>query len=99
MGDGRVAAVAYDRRVFPEPDDRELLDAYSSAVIRAVDLVGPAVVKIDAGRGSGSGVIFTPDGLILTNSHVIDRAQHVGVGLSDGRTLRADLVGDDAHTD
>jgi S1-C subfamily serine protease len=85
--------------VIPQPDDRELLDAYSTAVTRAVDLVGPAVVKIDAGRGSGSGVIFTPDGLILTNCHVIDRVRHVGVLMADGRSLPADLVGDDPHTD
>jgi S1-C subfamily serine protease len=99
MGDGAGSTVVYDRRVIPQPDDRELLDAYSSAVTRAVERVGPAVVKIDAGAGSGSGVIFTPDGLILTNSHVIDRAQHVRVAMSDGRSLRAELVGDDAHSD
>jgi S1-C subfamily serine protease len=85
--------------VIPQPDDRELLDAYSSAVTRAVDLIAPAVVRIDAGRGSGSGVIFTPDGLILTNCHVIDGAAHVRVVMADGRSLPADLVGDDADTD
>jgi S1-C subfamily serine protease len=85
--------------VIPQPDDRELLDAYSSAVTRAVDLIAPAVVRIDAGRGSGSGVIFTPDGLILSNCHVIDGARHVRVVMADGRSLAADLVGDDADTD
>jgi S1-C subfamily serine protease len=85
--------------VIPQPDDRELLDAYSSAVTQAVDLIAPAVVRIDAGRGSGSGVIFTPDGLILTNCHVIDGAAHVRVVMADGRSLPADLVGDDADTD
>ena len=74
---------SYNRDVIPEisqPDDSELLDAYSQAVIRAVDTVGPAVVKIDAGRAGGSGVVFTPDGLILTNSHVVDRAAQLTRG-------------------
>jgi S1-C subfamily serine protease len=82
-----------------QPDDSELLDAYSQAVIRAVDIVGPAVVKIDAERAGGSGVVFTPDGLILTNSHVVDRAAHLSVVLPDGRSMRADVVGQDADTD
>jgi len=80
-------------------DDNELLDAYSQAVIRAVDAVGPAVVKLDVEHGGGSGVCFTPDGLILTNSHVVERAGRVTVVLPDGRSMRADRVGADADTD
>jgi S1-C subfamily serine protease len=85
--------------VIPQPDDSALLDAYSSAVIHAVEAVGPAVVKIDAGRGSGSGVIFTPDGLVLTNSHVVERAKALRAVMPDGRSMPADLVGRDADTD
>ena len=82
-----------------QPDDGALLDAYSAAVIHAVDTVGPAVVKIDAARGGGSGVLFTPDGLILTNSHVVEQAGSVTVVMTDGRSMRADLIGQDADTD
>ena len=85
--------------MIPQPNDGELLDAYSSAVIHAVEAVGPAVVKIDAARGGGSGVLFTPDGLILTNSHVVDDAGALTVVMPDGRSMRADLIGQDADTD
>jgi S1-C subfamily serine protease len=81
-----------------EAVERELFDAYSNAVVSAVDQVGPSVVKVDAG-GTGSGFVFAPDGLILTNSHVVSRARRIGVSLPDGRDLVADLVGDDPHTD
>jgi S1-C subfamily serine protease len=82
-----------------QPKDDVLLDAYSAAVIQAVDTVGPAVVKIDASRGGGSGVLFTPDGLILTNSHVVEKAGRLTVVMTDGRSMRADVIGQDADTD
>ncbi len=85
--------------MIPQPDDTALLDAYSQAVIGAVESVGPAVVRIETGRGGGSGVLFTPDGLILTNSHVVDRARSLTAVRSDGESMRADLVGQDADTD
>jgi S1-C subfamily serine protease len=88
------------------PDDEALLDAYSQAIIDVVDGVGPAVVKIDvwhAGKpmraGSGSGVIVAPDGLVLTNSHVVGGASRVELMTTEGRALTARVVGDDPDTD
>jgi S1-C subfamily serine protease len=84
----------------PRLDDDDLLDAYSQAVIGAVETVGAAVVNVHRGdAGAGSGVIFTPDGLVLTNHHVVDGAARVEVNLTDGRVLRADVIGQDAGTD
>jgi S1-C subfamily serine protease len=80
-------------------DDSELLDAYSEAVVRTVETVGPAVVRIEGDRGAGSGVLFTPDGLILTNNHVVARASRLQAMLPDGRIRRADTIGRDADTD
>src|SRR3954471_22407663 len=84
----------------PRIDDDGLLDAYSEAVIGAVDAVGPAVVNVHRGdSGAGSGVIFTPDGLVLTNHHVVHGASRLEVTLPDGRALRAAVIGHDAGTD
>lgn len=95
----RSTSRSYDEEVIPVPQDDDLLDAYSRAVTHAVETVGPAVVKIQAERGSGSGVLFTPDGLILTNSHVVARSGPLEAMLPDGRSMRADVVGADSDTD
>lgn len=91
-------------------DEAALLDAYSNAVVAAVDRVGPSVVHIEVHgrsghgrdaerRGSGSGFVFTPDGLILTNSHVVSAARSIQVSFADGASAQADLIGDDPDTD
>ena len=85
--------------------DPDLLDAYSRAVVGAVDRVGPAVVRIHPWRGNdgpdvvGSGIVVAPDGLILTNSHVMRGASQAEVVTLDGRVLTARLIGDDPDTD
>ncbi|GAB2898584.1 trypsin-like peptidase domain-containing protein [Paraburkholderia jirisanensis] len=91
------------------PHDDALLDSYSRTVIGALDRVRPAVAFIAVERrmpdgrsaraGTGSGFLFTPDGYLLTNSHVVHGATHIRVTLADGAKFDADLVGDDPHTD
>lgn len=85
--------------------DAPLLDAYSRAVADVVDTVGPSVVRIDLAHrdgqksGSGSGVIVSPDGLVLTNSHVVSVGKRASVTTLDGRTFAARVLGDDPDTD
>ena len=89
-------------------DDGDLLDAYSEAVTGAVGKVAPAVAHVRVERakaprggreGSGSGFLITPDGYLVTNSHVAGGATAIEVTLPDGRTANADIVGDDPDSD
>lgn len=85
----------------------ELLDSYSRAVVDAVDTVAPAVVHVEVAGvrggkradGTGSGVIVSPDGLILTNNHVVTASKEIAVTLSDGRGFSARVLGSDPDTD
>src|SRR5262245_61776380 len=91
--------------------EAEAWDAYSRVVGGAVENVGPAVVQVEVARkiehdgfgrearGAGSGVLITPDGFLVTNSHVAYGARKLEVSLADGRRYDAELVGDDPHTD
>ena len=92
----------------PAAQDAEPLDAYSAAVVGAVDQVGAAVVSVYTGGaeeaarargGAGSGVVVTPDGYLLTNEHVVQRVSHARVSFVDGRTVPAVVAGRDPATD
>ncbi|HXW73030.1 MAG TPA: trypsin-like peptidase domain-containing protein [Methylocella sp.] len=83
--------------------DANLLDAYSRVVAKAAEQTAPSVVRLDvrqSGRsGAGSGVILSPDGFILTNSHVVEGAKRVEITVLDGRRFSARVLGDDPDTD
>src|SRR4051812_41457690 len=107
--------ISTDTVVEPSPagavavvDDSDLLDAYSRAVTKVVRDVSPSVVNIEVthagqqgrkARGSGSGFVITPDGFIVTNSHVVHGAIEIQIQMSDGARYSARIIGDDPETD
>ncbi|MDQ6780904.1 MAG: trypsin-like peptidase domain-containing protein [Candidatus Eremiobacteraeota bacterium] len=97
-----------------ELDEHAALDAYSDAVVSAVEHIGPAVISVGISRrapeplqrrglnelqGAGSGLVITPDGFVLTNSHVVKGADRIEVRFQDGRDMPARVVGTDPHSD
>ncbi len=114
LADDNLTEKTFQRTEIKPYDNEGLLDAYSSAVIYASEKVSPSVVNIDVYQkntrfrngsselqksGSGSGFFFTPDGFILTNSHVVRNAQEMEVSLLDGQTYKARLIGEDPDSD
>ncbi len=99
---------ASSRATEPAPDDRALLDAYSNAVIDVTERVGPAVVRVETGPkvknarergGLGSGIVISPDGLVLTNSHVVGSAREIRLRDVEGIVTDARVLGVDPDTD
>jgi S1-C subfamily serine protease len=109
IADGGPRRASEDRDTTVSPSDAQLLDAYSAAVIHAVEAISPSVLHLQAQfpaarrraerSGSGSGFLFTPDGFILTNSHVVRGAVGLVATFADGTAAAAELVGDDPETD
>jgi S1-C subfamily serine protease len=101
----RNATLVSDRTVSAQ--DEELLDAYSSAVVGVVEAVSPSVVHVQvrgarmgrAAQGSGSGTILSPDGIVLTNNHVVEGASAIELALTDSRRVAARVLGRDPDTD
>src|SRR5438445_3250857 len=92
----------------PKNNDQALLDAYSNAVIDVTERVGPAVVRVETGPkvrslrepgGLGSGIVISPDGLVLTNSHVVGSSKEIRLRDTEGFVTDAHVLGTDPATD
>jgi S1-C subfamily serine protease len=104
-----VPDIGGNHRMDENRDDDNLFDVYSRAVVGVVDKVGPSVVSVNIKQtgtpwpaengGSGSGFIFTPDGFVLTNHHVVERAKDIEVIFQDGGQCKAVIMGTDPETD
>ncbi len=107
VSDGSDGASAVPERPGPGVNDEEALDAYSRVIVTVAESLGPAVVNLRAvasegdrrAGGSGSGFLFTPDGFLLTNHHVVRGSSRVRVRLNDGREVSGRVVGADPWTD
>jgi S1-C subfamily serine protease len=107
VSDGSDGSAALPERTATPGNEQEALDAYSRVIVTVAETLGPAVVNLrgDSGEGgrratgSGSGFLFTPDGFLLTNHHVVRGASRVRIRLSDGREVSGRVIGADPWTD
>ena len=107
VSDGSDGSSAVPERAAAPGDEQEALDAYSRVIVTVAETLGPAVVNLrgiasDGGRrptGSGSGFLFTPDGFLLTNHHVVHGVSRVRIRLHDGREVSGRVIGADPWTD
>jgi S1-C subfamily serine protease len=103
LTNGGLDSYPADDPLKPDPEEAAALDAYSTVVVRVAERLRPAVVNLRAGQGrrggSGSGVLFAPDGLLLTNHHVVQGHDRVRVRLSSGDELGGRVIGNDPWTD
>jgi len=100
LSNGETSFPELPKTPHPMPDDSEALDAFSRTVVNVAEKLRPAVVNLRVGRaGSGSGFVFTPDGFLLTNHHVVEDATRIRVRMHDGSELPGHVVGSDPWTD
>jgi serine protease Do len=94
-----MAELLFISRTDNDPDEEDVLDAYSRTVTAVAERLTPSVANLRVRRGGGSGVVITPDGFLLTSAHVVARARGGNASFADGRDLRFDVVGADPLSD